>query len=159
MKTYIGIDVGAKGYIAVFKDGEWQYFPLLSSNPLDITDYLRQFAISECVCVIEDVRAIHGSGATATFNFGYGKGILIGILTALAIPYTQVAPKKWQKEMWDNTDKVNSGDKIDTKKTSINCAKRLFPHIDFRRTEKCKNVDDNKVDATLLCEYGRRLNL
>jgi hypothetical protein len=41
----------------------------------------------------------------------------------------------------------------------MNAAKRLFPNIDFRRTTKCKNLDDNKVDATLMCEYARRKNL
>ena len=47
---------------------------------------------------------------------------------------------------------------VNTKATSINAAKRLFPELDFRRTEKCDNIDDNKVDATLICEYLRRKN-
>ena len=41
----------------------------------------------------------------------------------------------------------------------INAAKRLFPDIDFRRTSKCKNIDDNMCDAMLMAEYARRKNL
>ena len=48
---------------------------------------------------------------------------------------------------------------VNTKATSINAAKRLFPELDFRRTNRCNNIDDNKVDATLICEYLRRKNL
>jgi hypothetical protein len=48
---------------------------------------------------------------------------------------------------------------VDTKNTSYNAARRLFPNIDFRKSERCKSFDDNKVDATLIAEYARRKNL
>ena len=48
---------------------------------------------------------------------------------------------------------------VDTKNTSYNAARRIFPEIDFRRSIRCTNFDDNKVDATLIAEYGRRNNL
>ena len=74
-----------------------------------------------------------------------------------------VPPKTWQKEIWISEDKVykNGGGKkmVDNKGTSINAAKRLFPCEDLRRTAKCKNADDNKCDALLICEYGRRRGL
>ena len=57
------------------------------------------------------------------------------------------------------TSKIGTIKQVNTKETSMNAAKRLFPNIDFRRTTKCKNLDDNKVDATLMCEYARRKNL
>lgn len=48
---------------------------------------------------------------------------------------------------------------VNTKKTSINAAQRLFPNIDFRKNGRCRNIDDNKVDSLLIAEYGRRMNL
>ena len=48
---------------------------------------------------------------------------------------------------------------VSTKNTSINAAKRLFPSLDLRKSTKCKNIDDNKVDALLMSEYARRKNL
>ena len=73
--------------------------------------------------------------------------------------------------MWDNKDmvvtyklvtirgKVVTKKEVNTKQTSFNAAKRIFPEVDFRKTERCKNYDDNKVDSVLLSEYGRRKNL
>lgn len=87
------------------------------------------------------------------------------------IPYHLVQPKVWQKEMWDNKDlvvayktivkkdKTITKKEVNTKQTSLNAAKRIFPNIDFRKTERCKNPDDNKVDSLLIAEYARRKNL
>lgn len=73
--------------------------------------------------------------------------------------------------MWGNSDIVVNykevtikGKKtmkkdVNTKQTSINCCKRLFPMLDLRKSERAKKIDDNKVDSILLCEYGRRKNL
>ena len=95
----------------------------------------------------------------------------MGMICELKIWYTLVFIKKW-KSMWEASDKEYDSKRvqdkkgewvtklaINTKRTSINAAKRLFPTIDFRRNNRCKNIDDNKVDATLMSEYARRKNL
>lgn len=48
---------------------------------------------------------------------------------------------------------------VNTKKTSMNAAKRIFPNVDFRKNERCKKPDDNKIDSLLIAEYARRKNL
>ena len=120
---------------------------------------------------MEEVHALFGSSAKSTFSFGEINGVLKALLIANEIPYTLVQPKIWQNEIWANKDMVVSyktatraGKEIkqkvvDTKATSINAARRLFPSIDMRRNERCKRIDDNKVDSLLLAEYGRRKNL
>lgn len=172
-KTYIGIDVGSKGFISLQHDGAWEYYSIedhdlyeLSQIMLDISNRYENIA-----CVIEDVHAIMGSSAKATFAFGFNKGYLIGLLAASRIPYTLIQPKEWQREMWSNSDMVvnykavtirgkeTTRKEVNTKQTSINCAKRLFPTIDFRKSARSKKVDDNKVDSVLMCEYARRKNL
>ena len=62
------------------------------------------------------------------------------------------------KEVTIKGKKVSKKD-VNTKQTSINCAKRLFPTLDFRKNEKCKKIDDNKVDSVLMAEFARRKNL
>jgi hypothetical protein len=161
-KTYIGIDVGSHGFISVQQDGHWDFLSIIESDLHTIFLYLSDIKRNHSLltCVIEDVFAIYGSSAKATFQFGFNKGYLIGLLSACEIPYTLVTPKVWQREMWINADKVyKDGKRIDTKATSINATKRLFPSIDLRRTSSCKNIDDNKFDSMLMCEYGRRKNL
>lgn len=166
-RIYIGIDPGSLGFISVDKgDGIRDFCSLKDNNPADVSLFLKNVkTLSEgnCVCCMEEIHAVFGSSAKATFSFGECFGMLQGILVALGIPFHLVSPKIWQKEIWITQDKVfkskNGKKSVDNKPTSINAARRLFPDIDFRRTDKCKNVDDNKCDATLICEYGRRKNL
>lgn len=172
-KCYIGIDPGAKGFISVQKNGEYSFYSIEDNDLYQLSEIMANIrsSNSDLVCVIEDVHSLYGSSAKSTFNFGFNKGYLVGLLAANKIPYVLVQPKTWQKEMWTNADMVvnykkvivkgkeNTRKEVDTKATSINAAKRLFPNIDFRKTERCKKLDDNKVDATLMSEYARRKNL
>ena len=172
-RVYLGIDVGSKGFITLNTGSEFKFYSIADNDIYQLSDIFRDIKneYPNVVCVMELIHAIFGSSAKATFAFGEINGILKGLLMANKIPYHLVPPKTWQKEMWDNKDlvvsyktiKVKGKDvskkDINTKQTSINAAKRIFPNIDLRRTEKCKNYDDNKVDSLLLAEYGRRKNL
>lgn len=172
-KCRIAIDPGANGYIAIEVNGEWTFMSLRDNDMYQVSDLLRYLKdkYPNIVAGMELIHAIFGSSAKATFSFGEVYGKLQALLIAHKIPYHLIAPKTWQNEIWDNKDmvitykKVKIKDKeiskkeVNTKATSINAAKRLFPELDFRRTERCNNIDDNKVDATLICEYLRRKNL
>lgn len=155
-KRIIGIDPGSKGFACVYCDGAYSHVPLKDSQKdfgfgREFIALLRSLD-KEDIVVIEKVMAIHGVGSTSTFNFGASWGMVLGALMCLGIPYELVTPKRWQNTMWNPTDRTG-----DTKSSSYNAARRLHPDMDFRRTEKCRNFDDNKVDATLICDYGRRL--
>ena len=172
-KVYIGIDVGSKGFISVQKNNKWDFLSLEDNDMYSISEFLHKISInnSGVVCVIEDVHALFGSSAKSTFRFGFNKGFLVGLLCANNIPYNLISPSVWQKEMWGNSDMVvtykevvvkgkkTSRKEINTKQTSINACKRLFPTVDLRKSPRSKKPDDNKVDSMLLSEYGRRKNL
>ena len=173
-KCYIGIDPGQKGFISVQFNGAWEHFSIEDNDSHQLAKILRQIKEKHpnLTCVMESVHAIFGSSAKSTFNFGQINGLLLGLLIANEIPYSLVPPKTWQAEMWIDQDKEITYKKekhkngkevvkkeINTKPTSINCCKRLFPSFDLRRTTKCTNIDDNKVDSILICEYARRMNL
>lgn len=168
-KTYIGIDPGALGFIAIIdKEGRKDFLSIADTRPSDIALYLAEISThGDVMCCIEDVHALFGAGAGTTFSFGRTNGLLEGFLIALKIPYVKVQPKEWQAEIWMNGDKVYTTKErkgkpvrtVDTKNTSMNAAVRLFPDVDFRKSVKSKKLDDNKCDAMLICEYGRRKNL
>lgn len=174
MKTYLGIDVGAHGVIALQKERTKEFYFISQMDCYQLSDTFAKIREEnpEIACVIEDVHAIFNSAAKATFSFGENKGMLVGLLCANKIPFTLIPPKQWQSCMWTNADKeydykmvkdkngmLRNKKTINTKKTSINAAKRLFPDTDLRRSSACKNIDDNKVDALLMSEYARRKNL
>ena len=172
-KLYIGIDVGAKGFISTQINGRWEHFSIADNDLYQLSEIMREMRLKHenIACVIEDVNAIFGSSAKSTFQFGFNKGYLIGLLAANKIPYTLVLPKMWQKEIWENSDMVVtyknvvvkgkevSKKVVNTKQTSINACKRLFPTLDLRKSERAKNIDDNKVDSILMAEFARRKNL
>ena len=173
-KLYIGIDVGSKGFVSTQKKGVWEHFSIEDNDLYQLSDYMTKLRDEneDIACVIEEVHALFGSSAKATFAFGEIFGKLQALLLANKIPYHLVAPKKWQSIMWENKDivykytgkKLKDGSpqkKIDTKPTSINACKRLFPNIDQRKNPegRGKKPDDNKVDSILMCEYARRMNL
>lgn len=165
-KTYIGVDPGTKGFIAILTDGQFTTMSLSDNTPQAVMAFLKTTKEnSESLhCVIEDVHAIFGASAKSTFNFGYQKGYIVGIVQCLSIPYTLVPSKDWQSTIWATSDKVYKAGtgqkrKIETKRTSLNAVVRIFPNEDLRRTEKCTSPDDNKVDAMLMAEYARRMNL
>ena len=165
-KTYIGIDVGGKGFITTQKEGVFSHYSIEDSDLYQLSEIIGRIRQEneEITCVIEDVHAIFGSSAKATFQFGLCKGYLLGLLVANHIPYHLIQPKEWQKEIWANADKVykykpDGGKTTDAKNTSINACKRIFPFLDLRKTPRCKKIDDNKVDSILMSEYARRKNL
>ena len=171
-KIYVGIDPGAKGFISAITDGGYMFYSISDLNPLDINTILGSLkSKGDVVAIMEEVHAIFGSSAKATFSFGAIFGLLKGLLIANSVPYHLVPPKTWQKEIWTNPDmvvaykqvmvkgKTTTRKEVNTKATSLNAALRLFPDVDFRKTVRCKKSDDNKVDSLLIAEYGRRKNL
>lgn len=173
-KTYIGIDPGMQGFItAMFPNGKFEFYSIDENDDLELNRIFKSIKERswQVTAVLEDVHALYQAAAKSTFNFGEIKGILKGLLIANEIPYTLVQPKTWQNEIWINQDMIVSYKSIiraekeikqkvvDTKSTSINAARRLFPQIDLRKNERCKKIDDNKVDSLLMAEYARRKNL
>lgn len=159
MKVTIGIDPGRDGAMAVlgyretpivvpFDEAEY-------ANQLRRLDAARRFVAPstssdkpkvEVFCVVEHVNAMPGQGVTSCFSFGQNFGFILGMLTALRIPYELVRPQKWKREFSCTSDK----------NTSIAVAKRIFPGVDLRRTERCTKDHDGKAEALLLAEYARR---
>lgn len=149
---YIGIDPGKNGGIA-----------LINSISPEINNIVHTFSeenligcISEVYeyaggsenirCVLEKVNAMPNQGVVSMFNFGQNYGFIQGVLKAYNIPFELVPPQKWKKEFSVTSDK----------NTSIEVAKRLFPGVNLKATERCKKDHDGMAEALLIAEYCRR---
>ena len=150
-KVFIGIDVGKDGGIVALNEDQEviaKYtIPRIGTkvNYKALNEIFKSFKLSNVVVAIEDVHAFHNASAKSTFSFGEIKGFKIGSLETLEYRYIMVQPKAWQKRIWNIDDMVYKPKKpdaktkrkaVDTKKTSLLAANRLFPGVDFRRTEK-----------------------
>jgi hypothetical protein len=168
---YIGIDPGKDGFFCIIwkQDIVFHAIPTIGkafdiqelSKIINSIELMMDLA-DKTYCVIENVHAVFGSSAESTFTFGFGCGLIEGMLGLVHIPYTKIQPKKWQGQMFEGVQlqtkpsSVGKPQKTDTKKMAEVAAKRIFPDIDFRASERCVNSHDGKVDALLMAEYARR---
>lgn len=94
--------------------------------------------------------AKHRESAVSAHAKGVQFGNIEGMCLMANIPYVVVLPRVWQAVMYVG---IPPGD---TKARSLIAAKRLFPSVALRRTDKCTTDSDGMADALLIAEYGRR---
>ncbi len=162
MKIIIGIDTGATGAISIFVNGTLERVldtPFtktargkavvsggLLADIIDQTLVDRAYSVNEektsIVVYVEDVHAMPRDGAAGSFSFGLSKGITLGVLEALQIPYVLISPQKWKRSF-----RMIGSDKDYSRTRAI----AEFPH--FRDELKYKkNVD--RADAIWIGYWG-----
>lgn len=92
---------------------------------------------------LEHVWARGGEGQPASFSFGEGYGVIKGVIAAVAVPLTLVAPNKWKRAMGV----------LDGKSGARARASQLLPAAaDQWRLVK----HDGRAEAALIALYGAR---
>jgi crossover junction endodeoxyribonuclease RuvC len=152
--TVLGIDLGLAGALAFLNDSgglTLHDMPTLKIGSKGSIDEIELARIIDAhphridVAVVELVSAMPGQGVTSMFNFGYGAGLVRGILRANFIPVEVVTPATWKRRMG-----IKSGAGKDA---SLAMAKALFQQEAgmFARVK-----DNGRADATLLAVYGAK---
>lgn len=184
---YIAIDPGKAGFISIItQDGERSFFAmpthkvetvetLANGKPKMKTEFYekglvllaaeiaKRYPDTKRYGCIEEVIGRQGWSAQNNFNFGYVAGMQKMMLMLLGCKIMMVRPQKWQSYMYQGFSKVmvksSTGKTMvhDTKATSKIVAQSIAPSVDFRKTEKSKNLDDNKTDAFLMCHYMKQI--
>ena len=183
--AYIGVDPGKSGFITIFINNEFIFIPmpdhkvetgkLLKSGKPQMKTVFHEAGMRDIVFQIKDIckgkeikvaiEEVGGRGgwsATNNFNFGHTAGLQKMIFIMLGAEITMVRPQKWQSVMrqgYANIKKASS-----TGKTMISDPKAVaklivdteYPNIDFRKTDRSKVDDDNKIDSFLVCLYLKR---
>ncbi len=153
MKHIVGIDPGLTGAIAVIDLNN----EVLAVHDMPITQTrvknklrrkIQETELSNILrridaqkVYVERVSAMPGQGVTSMFNFGYGFGLVLGVLAALEKPFELVSPRKWQHA-------INS---LEGKEGHRARAAELYPdYADLFKRKK----DDGRADAALIAAYG-----
>ena len=94
--------------------------------------------------LIEDVAAMPVQGVTSTFRFGYGAGVLFGVLSTISsFNVIKTKPAVWKSALGLTSNK----------KDSLTLARKLFPEqADLFKRAK----DDGRAEAALLAHFGRK---
>jgi hypothetical protein len=165
MANYIGIDNGLDGGITVLnEEGSiihkcvMPVIKLGKGRQVDILEMDRIInAFSPCSCILEPAQK-HSPGILALCSTWFSYGIITSVLTLGKTRFTLVNPQAWQKMFWVRP-KMAKGQKFDTKAAALNAANKLWPSEDWTKSERASKPHDGMVDAALIAEYGRRLNL
>jgi crossover junction endodeoxyribonuclease RuvC len=153
--VYIGIDPGLAGAVAVLTDAgvlmsvhDTPTITLHTSRGTKqeydapgLVALLAPYAGSQAHVVIEESQAMPGQGVRSMFQVGLGFGLWLGVLAALALPYTRVRPQIWKRTLGLGKDKEAARLR----------AQQLFPAAELRRKR-----DHNRAEALLLALYGQR---
>lgn len=154
----LGIDVGLSGGLALYGDDglSVEEMPAIGGeiDASSLYRYLNERRTVVEMAYLEKVHWMPGRGASSMLSFGIGVGTIRGLLTALEIPYTVVAPAVWMKAVHAGIPEVRKGEKKDTKAMSVLAAGRLFPGFDFRASLRAKKAHEGMVEAALIAYYG-----
>ncbi len=149
MKTlFLGIDPGGSGGIALIGENFAQAWKM-GDTETDTADLLRTHAPAIRIACIEEVHAlpptIPGNTSKASFAFGKSYGFLRGLLIALQIPFTEISPQRWKKQMGLRFTKENTA--TEKKNGSKALAQQIFPEM---------RITHATAEALLLAEICRR---
>ncbi len=159
--TYIGIDPGINGGLAVIEVAETgemtAHAYTLGPHPLVALRAQLALRSEPFFVAIEGVHAFPKCSAKSTTTALVNYGKLLGCLETLGIPHTIVSCKSWQKHFGIKAAKGLKGParRKAIKAQSIDCARSLFSAVNLV-LPGCKREHDGMADALLICEYGRQ---
>jgi crossover junction endodeoxyribonuclease RuvC len=150
-RVRIGIDPGLTGAIAIIhEDGVLlEDMPALQVgrgvvkrevNGAALAHILRPY-IHDSQAVLERTSARPGQGVASMFSMGVSRGVVLGVLGALGIPFIEAAPTTWKRAYG-----LSGKDKSASRHEAI----KLFPKLAvFLKHER----DHNRAEALLLAQW------
>jgi hypothetical protein len=165
-KTYVGIDIGKRGAIAViYPDRSIKTIKMPMTNEdinyQSLFTLLSQTASIDAHVVFEKLGVIFGTTKTTAFSMGYQAGAMEMACIAFKAPYTKVRAVDWQKYMFEGIpDILKEGTKRrDTKAMALQAIRKWFPGLKLTFGEKATVPHDGLIDAVLIAEYARKHDL
>jgi hypothetical protein len=162
-QIYIGIDNGLTGGIVALSDhpgppiGLWTMPTRNKSkrnevNAYDIWEILCSYDPAK-ITVILETPGKHSPGVMALCSMWDSYGAIRGVLESRGIRHHRITPQAWQKVMLVGCAKG------DTKPAALAMAGRIWPGETWLATPRCSKPHGGLIDAALIAEYARRMNL
>lgn len=142
MKRFCGIDPGVRGALAFGNRNAVTVYLMPINRKREISaEHLRSILEYERpdMAIVERVHSRPHNGVKAMFSFGMGYGLVLGLLTALRVPYQLVLPRRWKMSLGI--------------KDSIAYCRQHWPHVDLV-PPRCRNPHDGIADAVCILDYG-----
>lgn len=159
----LGIDPGRHGgIVGLNENGEIVLSRVMPYGESQINfkayvDILIPLVGHPIVAYVEEVHAIFGSAAKATFTFGRNYQATLDGLEICDIEVVGVKPKAWQTIVFQGMKQVFKKDKptkVDTKTMALKCVNKHWPKEKFLATGRSKKSHEGLVDAACIAKYG-----
>lgn len=153
-RTYIGIDPGITGAVAILRSTGSPKASALFDIPINEVGRVDAYALA-CEIenlsharrqfVVEKSQSMPKQGVRSTFNYGFTYGAIIATIEAKFSwsDVHEIRPAEWKKYFDLGRGKYES----------LELARELFPESGELLKRK---KDHNRAEALLLAEYGRR---
>lgn len=165
---YLGIDPGLNGGFTVVSGEGIRYkmaMPTLSfttkqgktKKEIDregVLSFLKTFPPHVHV-VIEQQEAFRSQNITSTCTTCKNYGMLLMALTVARFYTTEVPSDEWHEHFGIVPVKKAGG--VSTKAQAFAIAQKIYPHEDFRKSDRSHKFHDGMVDATLIAKYCQSL--
>lgn len=163
LRLTIGIDPGLKGAVAWLTDGTPAgYFDMPTTARVyaggtavdggrlhrQLRDLLTRYQGAAVTVVMELVQGYTGRGASMSFNFGQGDGIVRGVLACLGLEPIEVRPMVWKKH--HGLVKPKGGEKPG-KGASRTRVVAMFPN---QALPYLRAMDDGRAEAVLIAIWA-----
>jgi hypothetical protein len=160
---YIGIDNGLTGGLVALSDHPGPPIAMRAmptrgkakGNEVDALEVWAFFARfdRDKITVIIETPGKHSPGAQALCSMWDSYGAIRGILESRGMRHHRITPQQWQKRMLPGCAKG------DTKPAALAKARQLWPQETWMATPRSSTPDGGIIDAALIAEYGRIMNL
>lgn len=152
-KTYIGIDPGLTGGIAILEPNNNLFvfrIPTIETSKKEIDAHAVAALFRDyddhykgILCAIEHAQAMPKQGVTSMFSYGKGFGVYLGIFSALSMPYRLVKPQTWKRALGCTSDK----------QATVQIANQIFPKFCH---EWRKKTYHGLAEAALIAYFAKK---
>lgn len=150
MKYFIGIDPGENSGALVVIDKTGGIFEAMTMPDGEGLEKIAKWAKSNSsTIVIEDVQPNRGWHIKSAWSFAKHVGVLHHIFPKAIL----ISPRTWQALLTKDYDADCP------KERALMAAKELWPQMIWSMTNKARKPHNGAIDAALLAEYGRRLDM
>ena len=159
---YLGIDCGINGALVLLSGRqilEKMPMPVIQNGKRKEIDIEQLNAIFDSLdgantrVIIENPGG-HAPSASGLRSMTYSYAVVHTLAVVRVLPYYTFLARQWQREYW-----IKPKGSYDTKAHALSVANDIWLDQDWRRTPRCKKAFDGFVDAALIAEYGRTLEL
>lgn len=144
--TRVGIDPGKTGAIALIEDGVVAAVDDMPADAAGLYRLLHRDYPIYAEYVVEKVHAMPRNGvkmgAQSSFTFGFGCGVIEGVLASLELTFKYATPQLWKRR---------AGLIGEEKKASLALARERHPEAKAWLT---RVKDIGRAEAILIAEFG-----